>query len=479
MKNKKEENNVEEKRNNGRRKFIKRAGMGGLGLGSLLMAPYSNQIEHLSSKVNRNSSPSDLKITDMRIAEIGGIPFRTPIIRIDTNQGISGYGEVRDGGAKEYALFLKSRILGENPCNVEKIFKIIRQFAHHGRQGGGVSGVETALWDLTGKAYGVPVYQLLGGKYRDRVRLYADTAGARDPHEFARRMKTTRVDKGYTALKMDIGIELISHIPDALANTREHAPGGERRLQSQYSSERGKYGQIEHPFTRVQITPTGLEAMEEYVKVMRDTIGYEIPLGIDHTGHFDTDEAIKLCRQFEPYTLSYMEDLVAWNWIDKWREITRSTTTPTQTGEDIFGLEGGFKELIDKQAVNIVHPDLGSAGGILETKRIGDYAEGGGIAMNLHYAGSPIGFFASVHAAAATQNFFSLEHHSVENDAWYSLISDDTVVFDSGYVPVPEKPGLGFELNMEAVRENLIDGAGFFDPTPEWDEIRSWDRIWS
>ncbi|HLR33273.1 MAG TPA: twin-arginine translocation signal domain-containing protein, partial [Fodinibius sp.] len=155
-----------------RRSFLKKAGLGGLGLGAMIMAPHRAQIEHVTSKVNRNSAPSDLQITDMRIAEVDGIPFRIPIIRIDTNQGISGYGEVRDDGDPRYALMLKSRILGENPCNVEKLFKMIRQFGFHGRQGGGVAGVETALWDIAGKAYGVPVYQLLGGKYRNKVRLY-------------------------------------------------------------------------------------------------------------------------------------------------------------------------------------------------------------------------------------------------------------------------------------------------------------------
>ncbi len=464
-----------------RRTFLKQAGLGGLGLGTMIRDPFEQQVEHLSSKVNRLSSPSDLEVTDMRIAEISGIPFRCPIIRIDTNQGISGYGEVRDGGPKEYALMLKSRILGENPCNVERVFRIIRQFAGHGRQGGGVSGVETALWDLAGKAYGVPVYQFLGGRYRDRIRLYADTSSSSDPHEFARRMQE-RVEMGYTALKMDIGIEMVARVggEGVLVNTGAHAPVGEPALQSQYSGTQGEYGQIDHPFTRIQITEKGLDVFEEFVSVMRDTIGYEIPLGIDHTGHFDKNEAIKLARRLEPYTLQYMEDLIAWYYMDDWKQITESTTTPTMTGEDIFGLEGGFQDLIDKRAVDLVHPDLGSAGGILETKRIGDYAEEQGMAMNLHYAGSPIGFFASVHAAAATQNFITLEHHSVENDDWYSLIDEPrSAVFDGGYTPVPEKPGLGFDLNLEAVEALLIEGAGFFEPTPEWDEIRSWDRLWS
>ena len=101
--------------------------------------------------------------------------MRCPLIKIYTNQGLVGYGEVRDGGSKSYALMLKSRILGENPCDVDKIFRRIKQFGHHARQGGGVCGIEVALWDLAGKAYGVPVYQMLGGKFRDKIRIYCDT----------------------------------------------------------------------------------------------------------------------------------------------------------------------------------------------------------------------------------------------------------------------------------------------------------------
>ena len=150
-------------------------------------SPLEEQIAYASQAVNRNSKPSDLRITDLRIAHIQGAPMRVPIIRIDTNQGISGLGEVRDGGSPRYALMLKSRLLGENPCNVERLFKTIKQFGFHGRQGGGVSGVEMALWDLAGKAYEVPVYQMLGGRHRDRIRLYADTTVSRDRAEYAQR----------------------------------------------------------------------------------------------------------------------------------------------------------------------------------------------------------------------------------------------------------------------------------------------------
>ena len=125
-----------------RRGFLNTLGLGGLSLAGMAFAPIEEQLEYTTQKVNRNSSPSELKITDMRIAEISEVVFRTPIVRIYTNQGIIGHGDVRDGAAKEYALFLKSRILGENPCNVERLFKIIKQFGHHGRQGEGFPGLK-------------------------------------------------------------------------------------------------------------------------------------------------------------------------------------------------------------------------------------------------------------------------------------------------------------------------------------------------
>ena len=167
-----------------RRGILKSAALGGLSLAAMARARLGEQIAYASQYVNRNSKPSDLRITDLHIAQIQGAPMRVPIIRIDTNQGISGLGEVRDGGSPRYALMLKSRLLGENPCNVEHLFKKIKQFGFHGRQGGGVSGVEMALWDLAGKAYEVPVYQLLGGRHRDRIRLYADTTVSRDRTEY-------------------------------------------------------------------------------------------------------------------------------------------------------------------------------------------------------------------------------------------------------------------------------------------------------
>ena len=451
-----------------RRDFLKKAGLGGLGLGMFMHASAGEQIECLTQGVRRYSGPADLKITDMRIAQVGNVP----IVKIFTNQDVYGLGDVRDGADKRYALMLKSRILGENPCNVERIFKIVKQFGDHGRQGGDVSGVEMALWDLTGKVYGVPLYQLLGGKYRDRVRIYVDTPTIRHPSEFAEKMKG-RLEKGFTIMKMDIGIGLIRDIPGTLTNMEfwEDMRG--------WDQSRGTYGSTMHPFTRVQITEKGIEEMVKYVAAMREAVGWEIPVGVDHLGHMGLNSMIRLGRAFEPYNIAWLEDLIPWQYTDQWKEISQSIQVPTLTGEDIY-LKEGFRDLIEKRAVDIIQPDPVTAGGYLETKRIGDFAEEFGVAMALHHASSPVTFMGCVHAAAATENFIALEHHSVDNPWWEDLVTGlDKPFVQEGYVRVPEKPGVGVELNEEVVKEHLREGEELFAPTDEWNERRSWDRQWS
>lgn len=453
----------------GRRSFLQKATLGGLTLGGMMMLPMEETIAHTTSKVNRNSNPSDLKITDLRIAQYGNVP----ILKIYTNQDIYGLGDVRDGADKRYALMLKSRILGENPCNVEKIFKKIEQFGGHGRQGGGVSGVEMALWDLAGRAYGVPLYQLMGGKFRDKVRIYVDTPTMQDPDEFATKM-LDRVNQGFTMLKMDIGIGLIKDIEGTLTNTE---PWGEMRGWT--DRDVMSYTQTPHQFTNVQITQKGLEKIVEYAAKVREKVGYEIPLAIDHFGHMGYNEMIKLGRAFEPYNIAWLEDLVPWQNTEQWRRITEALSTPTLTGEDTYHKKN-FKDLIETRAVDLVHPDPGSAGGYLQTKKIGDYAEEFEIGMAVHHAASPITFMGTVHAIAATYNFIGLEHHSVDNPWWEDLVTGiEKPLVKDGYVKVPETPGIGVELNEEEIKRRLKEGEQYFAPTDDWNEVKSWDRTWS
>ena len=455
-----------------RRAFFKKA-VGGLSLSSLLFFPIEDVLAQSASKVNRSSSPSDLKITDMRYAVVMNGYARCPVIRIDTNQGIYGLGEVRDGASWRYAMFLKSRILGMNPCSVEHIFKRVKQFGFHGRQGGGVSAVEMALWDLAGKAYNVPVYQLLGGKYRDKIRLYADTPEGDNEADFVARVNKRFNEQGFTFMKMDFGIELLKGIPGTVSNSNFWDIG------RQWTNDPMTYGSTEHPFTQIQITDKGLDLLVQRVAMVREKIGYEVPLASDHYGHFDHNNAIRLGKAVEPYRLAWLEDLVPWKFTDQWKLISDAIETPTITGEDIY-LKEEFIKLMDRGAIDMVHPDLATAGGILETKKIGDYGEERGVAMALHFAGTPVSFMANVHCAAATQNFVALEHHSVDLDYWASLVKTKKPFIEKGFAVLPDAPGLGVELNEEVVKQHLDpEHPGYFLPTPEWDKDRSWDRLWS
>ncbi len=418
----------------------------------------------LLDKVNTHSRPSDLRITDLRVTTLVGVPFRSSIIRIDTNQGISGYGEVRDGASKTFALLLKARLLGENPCNIDLLFRRIKQFGHHARQAGGVCGVEMALMDLAGKAYGVPAYALAGGRFRDRVLCYADTPRRSDPTELGERLLERR-KRGYKFLKMDVGIDLLWDVPGALV-----APPGARESMTTM-----------HPFTGIQVTDTGVARLAEHVATVRDIVGYDIPLAADHFGHVGVDACLRIGRALEPYTLAWLEDLVPWQLTDQWRHLTTSLRTPTCTGEDIY-LAENFRPLLENHAIRIAHPDPATSGGILETKRIGDLAEEHGVAMALHMAGTPIATLASVHIAAATNNFLALEHHAADIPWWSDLVTglSDPLV-DDGYITVPDGPGLGFEdLNEELFREHL-DPADptFFADTSTWDTEVMRDRLWS
>ena len=449
-----------------RRSFCKRLGIGaGAAIAMTGEAAAGAAADFVQSNVNRSSEPSALKITDLRVAVVTGAPFTVPIIRIDTNQGLVGWGEVRDGANERYALMLKSRILGENPCNVDKIFRRIKQFGAPARQAGGVCGVEMALMDLAGKAWGVPCWQLLGGRFRDRVRLYADTTSAPDPKAQAARLKE-RMDRGITFLKQDFGIGLVEKEAGALSY-----PSG---------TNLGGGGQVMHPFTGIEITDKGLDLLSAWVGTIRAVIGMEIPLSTDHYGHISVNSCIKLARTMEKWNLAWMEDMVPWQLGHLVKQIRESTTTPILTGEDIY-LKEDFAKLIEMGAVDMIHPDLASSGGLIETKKIGDYAMEHGVPMAMHFAGSPVSFMANVHCAAATENFIALEHHSLDVPWWESLVktTGGNTLVEKGFAIVPDSPGLGVEPNEEMIRAHLRPESGYFEPTPQWDKERSNDRLWS
>ena len=424
----------------GRRNFFKNTAIGGLSLSASMFLRIEDTIAQATSKVSRASSPSDLKITDLRYVLVEHLGRRIPILRMDTNQGIYGLGEVRDGGDERYALMLKSRLVGENPCNVEKIFKVIKHFGNNGRMGGGVSGVEMALWDLAGKAFNAPCCQLLGGRFRDKIRLYADTHGDKDFEKIIAAVKH-RVDvQGFTWLKMT-----------RVRNILENVPADKR-----------------------------IPEVVRYVEAIRNHVGYDVQISVDHFRDRDMNTMIRLGKALEPYRLAWMEEVIPWNLTDELKAVTQAIDVPTCTGEDIY-LKEGFQKMCDIHAVDIVHPDIATSGGLLETKKIGDYAEEKGIGMAMHFAGTPVSFMANVHCAAATENCLVLEFHPDDIEEWARMVKPTgrMPLITKGFANVPlDAPGLGIELNeAEIKRIQHPSDKSFFAPTTQWNDRRSSDGM--
>lgn len=454
----------------------------------------SETFESALNSVNTYSKPSELRITDLRVADIVDAPMHCTLVKIMTNQGLTGYGEVRDGASRNYILSLKSRILGENPCEIDKIFRRIKQFGGHARQAGGVCGIELALWDLAGKAYGVPVYQMLGGKFRDKVRIYCDTdiEGKHNGTEMGNALKK-RMEKGFTFLKMDLGIDLLYGEPGALCaplgmvNELDRARAYEaisRNLPLAQMQERSSLYDIQniaHPFTGVQVTEKGYDILEQYVRDVRAVIGYEIPLAIDHFGHIGVESCIKLARRIEKYNIAWMEDMIPWQLTGQYRRLAQSTCIPICTGEDIY-LKENFRPLLEAGGVSVIHPDVLTSGGILETKKIGDMAQEYGVAMAIHMAESPIACMAAAHCAAATENFLALEFHSNDVPWWQDLVNGlPKPLVKDGFITVLDAPGLGIEsLNDEVIGAHLHpDYSDLWAATDAWNGDYAHDRIWS
>lgn len=401
-------------------------------------------------RINKYSAPSDLKITDLRAVTVAS-NFDYNIIRMDTNQGVYGLGEVRDGGLKGTALVLKPLLVGRNPLDIEGILTSIRPYAGHGRLGGGYSAIDICLHDISGKVFGVPAWRLLGTKRRDRVRMYCDTTGTPDPKKYAERM-LQRKKKGFTFFKMDVDAHWIDR-PGAID---------------------------------VNGLPTdkGLEIGAELITAVRDAIGWEWPLAVDAGSLFDqvhggpanapAKDAVRVARAWEKLQLAWLEDIFGTmgfiNW-RKYKQVRDATSTKILTGEDVFGLEEGFQPLIDNQAIDVIHPDPGTSGACRETKRIADYANERGVACAVHMAGSPLGTLAAVHMACTVQDYLAMECHAVDFLSWWQdLVTGlPKPILDGGYIAVPDTPGIGVELNEAVVKEHLRV-PGYFEPTTMYDQ---------
>jgi len=377
-----------------------------------------------------------MKIRDIQAMEVRGHHGCSTYVRVYTDEGLTGTGECIHGRAAAPVIIgeMKRLLVNENPMNVDRLFeKVRRAYIFDGALAGNVvsalSGIEIALWDLVGKAVNLPVYQLFGGKFRDKIRLYSDCGSSRsDPESCAKRAKEV-VDMGFNAIKFDI---------DDLSNTYKLDPWN------------------------WSVTPGEVQVMVDKVAAVREAVGPNIDVAIDMHGRYDTPAAIRVARAMEPYNLMWLEEPVPPENVDAMREVKSSTSTPICAGENLF-LRYGFRDMIEKQAVDIIMPDIPKCCGLSEGRKIANMAEIYYIPLAPHNVCGPLGTIASCHVCASIPNFLVLEWHWLGRKHWDELVITDEPIIQNGYITVPDKPGLGVEINPEGVKKHVRPDAKFFD----------------
>ena len=380
-----------------------------------------------------------LKITDVRTAEVRVHGYQLHV-RIYTDQGVFGHGEGTDAiqGGVPLVNSFRRMLVGQDPLNVEAAFERIRTSgvfagAQAGQYIAALSAVEMALWDLAGKALGLPVYQLLGGRVRERVRVYCDSGlGERALGGDQRAAKVSEIrDLGFTAVKLDID------------------NGGDPAR-----------------FDRVNWTASNgeIDNMVAKVAYAREQFPKQMDIAADMHGRYDTTTGKRVAKAMEPFRLLFLEEPVPAENVDAMREVRASSNTPICCGENLF-LRHGFRPVLEKQAADIIMPDLHKCGGLLEGRKIADMAHTYYVPFAPHNVTSPIGTMAAAHVCAAVPNFLVLEWHWVDRlPLWRSWVKEGEII-EKGFIRMPERPGIGVEMDEAGARKAQVPNTPWFAPS--------------
>ena len=371
----------------------------------------------------------------MKITHIGSVLMERPhpwvFVKIRTDEGIVGIGEAYHGAGVHQIIAderFQSLLIGEDPRNVAQLFHRMMRWkaSYAGVIMKAISGVESALWDIVGQQAGIPIWQLLGGKFRDEIRMYNDChAGAEEtPEAYAAKAKEAEAH-GFTAIKFDIDpLPSRRDLHNGCISARDHAH------------------------------------YVEIVSAIREALDPNTDLAIDAHWYYAPVDIIKVAQAFEALNLLWLEDPCPPENVEAMTKITASTSTPICTGENIY-TRHGFRDLVQKQGADIISPDLAKAGGLLEGRRIADLADLYYIPVAPHNIGSPIETMGTCHVMATIPNFLVLEFHHLDEPLWNALIHEPPLI-ENGYIRVPDTPGLGVTLNEEVVREHMTEEFGFF-----------------
>ncbi|GAB2587217.1 mandelate racemase/muconate lactonizing enzyme family protein [Spirosoma areae] len=420
-----------------RRSFLTKSALASVFSASSLSG-FGSGLETAVDRAPRSSAPSDLKITDIKCGYIRG--GHSLFVKVHTNQGIWGCGEGVDATPGTYHLvkMMGERIKGKSPLNINRIFEDVRRAGFfEGAQAGMyisvLSAVETALWDLVGKALGIPVYQLLGGKFRDKIRVYCDTALNRStnptPDDFAQ-SATNAVKMGFNAVKFDID---------------------ERTDPNKYDA---------YNWTA---SPGELDRMYNQIAAVRKGVGPKIDICVDMHGRYDTTTGRRVAKLMEPLNLLFLEEPIPAENPEAYRQIREASNTPICAGENHY-LAHGFRKLLEIGAVDIIMPDLQKAGGLGEAQRIANLANLYYVPFAPHMVASYLGAMASCHVCASVPNFLILEWQIYfhEDPMFKEVVTFDGPMVDKGFIPLSNKPGIGVEINEEGMRKYAPKDVPFF-----------------
>jgi galactonate dehydratase len=359
-------------------------------------------------------------------------------VKVETDAGITGIGECVHGGVQAIAIIqqIAPRFIGRDPFAIDALFEEFRRaYVFDGGFAGALitalTGIEIALWDLKGKALKAPIYDLMGGKFRDRIRVYADCqVNPGMDFDAVKQVVEGVVEKGFTALKIDVD-------------------GAEAPHKDKFNFTAGAY---EH------------DLMVELVDMVVEAAAGAADVAVDVHTRLDVPSAIRLARDLEPYHILWLEEPVPAENVDAMREVKQATTTPICSGENLY-LRHGFRELITKQAVDAIMPDIPKCGGLSECRKIANLAEMYYIPFAPHNVSSPIGTLASAHVCATVPNFLVLEFHWLNRDYWTTIIKEKEDIIVDGYIDLSDRPGIGVELDEEVARQYQYPGTAWFAET--------------
>ncbi|MDR7132123.1 galactonate dehydratase [Algoriphagus sp. 4150] len=424
------------KNKNSRRGFLQKGAAVGL-TGAGLLATFGQGLNAAVIKQNPYSNPADLKITDVKCGFVRGAVY----VKIYTNQDVWGCGEAVDAIHGSYYLVkrLGEQIKGQNPLNPNRLAEQIRKGAFFGGAQSGVfvavlTAIETALWDITGKVFGVPVYQLLGGKFRDKIRVYCDTALYTStnptPNDYAVAAKDA-VSRGYNAVKFDVDD-----------------------------------GRDPNKYDRFNWTasPAEIDRMYNAIAAVREAVGPKIDVCVDMHGRYDAVTGMKMAKMYESLDLMFLEEPIPADNPEVYKHITQETSTPICAGENIY-LAYGFTKLLSDGALNIIMPDLQKAGGLGEGQRIANLANLYYVPFSPHMVASFLGAMASCHVCASVPNFQIMEWqiYMDTDDLWKDIVTYDGPKTENSFITLSEKPGIGVEINEEGMKKYAVPGIPFFE----------------